>query len=128
MLKISNIILRVADMPRAIEFYRDRVGMAVRFSSPEFSGLDGDGMTLLLNQPEHPPEGANAGLSALTEVVLEVPDIQGTYRALKERGVPFRIEPRIVTTDGQRELWAADFRDPDGHALSLTGWVPRLGS
>jgi predicted lactoylglutathione lyase len=30
-----------------------------------------------------------------------------------------------VTGDGNRELYATDFRDPDGHILSITGWVQK---
>jgi catechol 2,3-dioxygenase-like lactoylglutathione lyase family enzyme len=124
-LKVSNVILRVSDLGRSLGFYRDRVGMKVRFSSAEFVGLDGGGVTLMLTKPSAPPRGENAGLSALTEIVLEVDDIASAHRTLKERGVPFRVEPRPVTSDGKRDLLATDFQDPDGHLVSLTGWVPR---
>lgn len=32
-------------------------------------------------------------------------------------GIVFRVEPRVVTGN----LWATDFRDPDGHLLSIFG-------
>ena len=48
-------------------------------------------------------------------------DIDAAHRQLRERGVAFRVEPRIVTGD----QLAADFRDPDGHVLSILG--PRGG-
>jgi catechol 2,3-dioxygenase-like lactoylglutathione lyase family enzyme len=124
-LRVSNVILRVADLARSIEFYRDRLGMPVRFSNDEFAGIDGGGVTVLLEHSRQ-PSAPNAGLSALTEVVLEVPDVTEAYKTLKGRGVPFRIEPRLVTSNGSQDLLAADFRDPDGHALSLTGWVPHV--
>ena len=44
---------------------------------------------------------------------------------LEERGVAFRIEPRVATTDGTRDLYVTDFRDPDGHVFSISGWVAR---
>jgi hypothetical protein len=43
------------------------------------------------------------------------------YRKLRYRGASFRVEPRLVTGD----RLAADFRDPDGHVLSIFG--PRKG-
>jgi hypothetical protein len=55
--------------------------------------------------------------------VIEVDDVAAAYGSMKERGVPFEVEPRPVTSDGQRTLLAAHFRDPDGHATSVTGWV-----
>jgi catechol 2,3-dioxygenase-like lactoylglutathione lyase family enzyme len=124
-LKVSNLILRVSDMERSVAFYRDQVGLALRFAGEEFSGFDAGSLTLMLNRPETPSRAANAGLSALTEIVLEAADIGAAHAALAARGVEFRVEPRVVTSDGQRDLLAADFRDPDGHVLSLTGWVPR---
>ena len=54
------------------------------------------------------------------EVVFSVDDIEAAYQALRSRGVDFRREPRPVTGDQH----AADFRDPDGHVLSIFG--PRV--
>lgn len=124
-LKVSHIILRVSDMERSVAFYRDRVGLPLRFSSAEFSGFDAGGLTLMLNQPEQPSTAASAGLAALTEIVLEAPDVGAAHAALKQRGVSFWIKPRVVNSDGQRDLLAADFRDLDGHVLSISGWVTR---
>ena len=67
----------------------------------------------------------SSGLAAFTEIVFESPDVMAAYNAMKARGVEFKVVPRIVTTDGTRDLLASDFRDPDGHVLSITGWVPR---
>lgn len=55
-----------------------------------------------------------------TELVFHVADIDAACAALNSRGVKFRIEPRIVTGN----QLAADFRDPDGHVLSIFG--PRV--
>ncbi len=118
-MKISNIILRVEDLARSLEFYRDRLGLTVLGSSEAFAFLDGRGVTLALNAigpaiAEHPP--------GLVEVVFEVDDVVATYEALAAAGVQFRGDPQVVMSDGDRDLVAADFRDPDGNVLSITGW------
>jgi predicted enzyme related to lactoylglutathione lyase len=46
-----------------------------------------------------------------------VDDVKASYRTLKSKGVEFMNEPRDV--NGQE--WAANFRDPDGHLLSIFG-------
>ena len=51
------------------------------------------------------------------EIVFHVEDIDAAYGQLRGRGVEFCVEPRIVTG----EQLAADFRDPDGHVLSILG-------
>jgi extradiol dioxygenase family protein len=55
--------------------------------------------------------------------VFEVEDVHSVIAEMRERGVPFDVEPRAVTSDGERTLFAAHFRDPDGHVASVTGWV-----
>ena len=117
-MRLSTVILRVSDFEQALGFWRDQVGLDLGFASDEFAFFGVGENQLALNQPaEFRPQTSD------TEVVLEVEDIWGTYSSMKERGVPFEVEPRPVTSDGQRTLLAAHFRDPDGHAASITGWV-----
>ena len=123
-LRASRIILRVTDLQKSIAFYRDQVGLSVQSATPEFAVLDGGGgITVMLNQVA--VAAPSSGLAALTEIVFESPDVMAAYTAMKARGIVFRVAPRMVTTDGARDLLASDFRDPDGHVLSITGWVPR---
>jgi catechol 2,3-dioxygenase-like lactoylglutathione lyase family enzyme len=123
-LRASRIILRVTDLQKSLAFYRDQVGLSVQSATPEFAVLDGGGGALvMLNQVA--AAKPSSGLAALTEIVLESTDIMATYERMKTRGVAFRIAPRVVTTDGVRDMLACDFRDPDGHVLSIAGWAPR---
>lgn len=124
-MRVSNVILRVADMDKSVAFYRDQLGLGPRFVSPEFSGFDAGSVTLMLHTPATPPTAPSAGLAALTEVVLETEDVHAAYSAMRARGVEFRLEPRLLTSDATRDLVGTDFRDPDGHVLSLTGWVAK---
>ena len=89
----------------------------------EFAVFGGDGVTVMLQQIDRKSSSPSTGLAALTEVVLESPDVMSSYEAMKARGVVFLREPFAATTDGNRVLYAANFRDPDGHVLSVTGWV-----
>lgn len=117
--KISNIILRVGDLERSLTFYRDKLGMTVLGATEGFAFLDGGGVTLALNAIADAIESNPPGL---TEVVFEVDDIEATHTFLAEAGVEFRVAPRAVMSSNGRDLLAADFRDPDGNVLSITGW------
>lgn len=119
---LSSVILRVSDLERALAFWRDAVGLPVRGAGGPFAILEAGAVAIVLNRLDPPPGGAEGGLAAATEVVLEVPDVRAAHAAMKARGVPFRTEPRPVTRQGDRALWACDFRDPDGHLASITGW------
>ncbi len=117
-MKVAHIILRVRDLPASVEFYRHRVGLELLSESPAFAFFDGGPINIALNaNPDEPID------ETATEVVLEVEDVDASYRAMSDRGVPFEIEPRPVMEQDGKALHAAHFRDPDGHLLSLTGWV-----
>lgn len=125
-LKASRIILRVADLKASVAFYRDRVGLPLQSTFDEFAVFGGgDGLTVMLQEITRKSSAPNAGLSAFTEVVLESPDVMKSYAEMKTRGVVFTSEPFAATTDRDRVLYAANFRDPDGHVLSITGWMPK---
>lgn len=111
-------MIRVADLERAIEFWTGKVGLELTARGRPFAFVDGGGVQLALNEVDDPPDD-----SSLTEIVLAVEDVRKAYDELSGRGVPFEVELRPVTSDGNHELWAAHFRDPDGHLASLTGWV-----
>ena len=117
-MKVSTVILRTSDLDRAVGFWSEKVGLALVGRHEAFAFLDAGSVQLALNQIDHEIED-----HSMTEVVLEVEDVSAAYHVLSERGVPFEIEPRTVTSDGVRTLLAAHFYDPDGHAGSITGWV-----
>ena len=122
-LKANRVVFRVTDLKASVVFYRDRVGLPLQTTFDEFAVLGGDGITVMLQQVERKSTGPATGLSALTEVVLESSDVFASYNAMKARGVEFRKAPFAATTEGTRDLYVADFRDPDGHILSISGWV-----
>jgi len=123
--KANRVIVRVTNLKASIGFYRDQVGLPLQSTFDEFAVFGCDGMTLMLQQVERKSSGPSTGLSALTEVVLESADVMKSYQEMKARGVVFAREPFAATTDGPRVLYAASFRDPDGHVLSITGWIGR---
>src|SRR5215510_9336745 len=92
-LKASRVIIRVADLTSSITFYRDRVGLPLQTTFDEFAVFGGDGLTVMLQQIERKSNSSNAGLAALTEVVLESPDVMKSYQEMKARGVVFLREP-----------------------------------
>lgn len=121
MSRLSRVILRVEDMGRAIAFWRDAVGLAPVFESEDFTFLNAGEAQVVLNRVDSPPE------PGMTEVVLESDDVAAEYSAMRARGVPFEVDLRAVTSDGDRDLLAAHFHDPDGNLASLTGWVSAQG-
>jgi catechol 2,3-dioxygenase-like lactoylglutathione lyase family enzyme len=114
-LKIGLLMLGVHNVERSLGFYRDRLGLRVQNQFPGFAFLDGgDGFVLALSEPLG---SASDQLAGATEVVLGVENVRAAYAELREQGIEFLNEPRNV--NGTE--WAANFRDPDGHLLSIYG-------
>ena len=117
-MRLEQLILRVSDLDASIAFWTGKVGLELAGRGGTFAFIDGGGAQLVLNQIDERPDDAS-----LTEIVLGTDDVRAAYDELTARGVPFEVELRPVTSDGKHELWAAHFRDLDGHLASVTGWI-----
>ncbi|MBT8249256.1 MAG: VOC family protein [Acidimicrobiia bacterium] len=103
---------------QSVAFWRDQVGLILVRETPGFAFFDGGTVQLVLNVV--PP---NMLIATLTEIVFEVDDVMARYEALRDRGVPFEVEPRPVMEENGRRLVATHFRDSDGNLASITSWV-----
>ena len=112
-ISVSHFMFCSQDVQRAVAFYRDLVGLPVQMQSSEFAFLDAGSVTLALRAVSD-AEDVKAGSN---EIVLGVEGVREAHAELSARGVTFLNEPRNVTGD----QWAANFRDPDGHLLSIFG-------
>ena len=112
---IGQIHISVTDIDRAVDFYRDTLGLDLLFQVPEQSMafFDVDGIRLYLGPAEDP------GLSSHPLLYLRVDDIEAEYDRLRGRGVDMIGEPHVVHRDGTSELWLAFFHNPDGHPVAL---------
>ena len=108
-------MLGVKSVERSLPFYRDQLGLAVRNQVPGFAFFDGGSVTLALSEPLAQKTGDV--LAGATEVVFSVDSVRAATAVLKERGIEFIQEPRNVAGP----MWAANFRDPDGHILTVFG-------
>ena len=111
---VSMIMLGVRDLEKSVSFYRERLGIDVRQRIPGFAFLDSGALTIVLSEPLAKNVSPLAGA---TEVIFSVNDVRAGYEALKNQGVEFSQAPRNVSGP----MWAANFRDPDGHLLTLFG-------
>ena len=112
--EISNVMLGTTDLARSVAFYRDTLGLRVQAEMAGFVFLNVGGVTLSLSEAHAKLATPVAGG---TEIVFGVADVTAAHAALSARGVQFLNTPRNVTGD----QWAANFRDPDGHLLSIFG-------
>ena len=122
--RIGQIAITVEDLPRAIAFYRDVLGLRFLFEAPPaMAFFDCGGVRLMLSLPEE--TGSHAGQRFGAILYYAVDDIQQAAAALTARGVVFEQPPHIVARLPQADLWMAFLRDPEGQMLAIMREAPR---
>jgi catechol 2,3-dioxygenase-like lactoylglutathione lyase family enzyme len=119
---LSELVLRVADVPRSVAFYRDVVRLAVEYESPTWAwlwtGTPGERPRLGLSSK--PLSYGAAHVSGASHFALAVP----RESIPREKA---RIEALGITVEGPItfENWKADsiyFDDPDRNRVELCGF------
>ena len=111
---IGQIAMVVKDLPRAVAFYRDVLGMKFLFQAPPaLAFFDCGGIRLMLAPPEGEFDRAGSVL------YFKVEDIDATYADLRARSVDFLGAPHMIAKMPDHELWMAFFRDGEGNTLAL---------
>ncbi|MET8359934.1 VOC family protein [Micromonospora sp. NPDC005171] len=116
-----GLTLLVTDLPRSLNFYRDVLGFSEVDQGAHNAVLASGTTRIVLREVT----GAAPISRRLVHVNLEVNDIEAAYERLRESGVRFTYAPRVVNRGTKLEVWAAAFRDPDGHGVALTQWRER---
>ena len=116
---IGQIALSVKDLPRAVEFYRDRLGIRLLFQAPPaLAFFDCDGVRLLVEVPSD-KEFKRPG----SVIAFKVERITNAHADLVGRGVTFRKEPHLIARMPGHELRMAFFGDGEGNTLALMSEV-----
>jgi catechol 2,3-dioxygenase-like lactoylglutathione lyase family enzyme len=114
------VIICTRDRARATAFYRDTLGLTVAYEDSFAAVFNIGGGTLRVSTVADfmPHEHTILGFN--------VPDVEGTVKALREKSITFNIYPAfrqdelgILTLPGGA-LRVAWFKDPDGNVLSVT--------
>jgi catechol 2,3-dioxygenase-like lactoylglutathione lyase family enzyme len=113
--RVDNVFVNVYGMDQALAFYRDTLGLPVRYQSPEWVELDAGNVTIALRRFGSGPEGRpELGVGEGATVVFEVLDIETARAELEDRGVQF--------TGGVFEYGPVKFgvfKDPNGNVLQI---------
>jgi catechol 2,3-dioxygenase-like lactoylglutathione lyase family enzyme len=109
---LAFVMLGVRDVERAATFYRDALGLPMTRRFETFAFFDTGEAELALTSEL----GSGNSECQGHECVFAVTSVAKAYASLRGR-IEFLNEPRPVNDVN----WAVNFRDPDGHLLSLYG-------
>jgi lactoylglutathione lyase len=116
-MRVNYAIVFVSDMNRAVSFYRDVIGLPLRFESPGWTEFATDGATLALHASEASdaaPDDPRRVPAGRCRPGLSVPDLDEFHRRMVEMKVECIREPETIF--GAR---IAQYTDPDGLAISV---------
>ena len=111
-MRLTYAIKFVDDMDRAITFYRDKLGLELKFQSPFWSEFATGDTVLAL----HPASDENPAGSV--ELGFALDNLGDFYARREELGIHFTREPKE-----QHGLHIAQIRDADGARVSVSGAV-----
>ena len=115
-MKIHYAIVFVSDMQRSVTFYRDLIGLPLKFQSPEWTEFATEGATLALHAADSPGGGDPRQTPAgRCRPGLSVPDLDAFHRRMTDNKVPCVQEPKELF--GAR---IAQYADPDGLVISVS--------
>jgi lactoylglutathione lyase len=115
---VSYAIVFVSDMKRSVAFYRDVIGLPLRFESSHWTEFATEGATLALhasNEPIAGSDGARPEQPGTCRPGLGVADLEVFHQRMLASGVPCLQPPKEVF--GSR---LAQYSDPDGLSISVS--------
>ena len=122
---VGQISVTVHDLDKAIEFYRDVLGMNLLFQvpNPGMAFFDVGGIRLMLAVPTSPEFDHPASL-----IYYKVDDVHAMHKALIDKGVTFEQDPHSVGQTPTHDIWMAFLRDVDNNALAIMSESPLVSS
>jgi methylmalonyl-CoA/ethylmalonyl-CoA epimerase len=110
---IGQIAITVRELPRAVTFYRDTVGLKFLFEAGHMAFFDCGGVRLMLSFSEQ----VESTYSSV--IYFRTADIYSATQLLTAKGIKFEAPPRMIAKMPDHELWMAFFRDSEGNLLAL---------
>lgn len=128
-MKLTHVRLLVDDVPRALSFYRDVLGLEVTLETEGgfYYELQAGDVILALFRRDLMrqmlgmglPEASQSDPAALT---FAVEDVDATARTLEERGAELVAQPKDYEVAFLR---VAHLRDPDGNLIEINAPIRR---
>ncbi|MFD3447181.1 VOC family protein [Microbacteriaceae bacterium 4G12] len=116
--KVGQIGVPVKDLDRAINFYKEKLGLSLLFNTDSMAFFECNGLRLFLSLPEKEEFAQSSSV-----IYFQVEKIKETYEDLLSKEIVFIDEPHIVAKMGQTETWMTFYKDTEGNTHALMSEV-----
>ena len=122
--QIDYAMVVISDMRQSVEFYRDKLGMPLKFESPDWTEFQTGATTLALHGGGLKREGRQdeSSYAGTCSIGFNVSNLDQTFGELQARGVQFVMPPTQREGEG---IKLAVCLDPDGLPISFAQVLPR---
>lgn len=112
---LGQVAITLADVGKAVAFYRDILGLTFLFSPNEnLAFLQAGDVRVMLSTPQGQGEpGKNSPL------YFKVTSITETHAAMVAQGATDERAPALVAPMSDHDLWMGFLRDPEGNLVGL---------
>ena len=118
--QLDYTMVVVSDMDRSVEFYRDRLGIPLKFQSPDWTEFQTGTTTPALHgggvASTGPPAGDPTKQAGSCSIGFNVEDVDKSYEELKAKGIRFVMPPTQREGEG---IKLAVCIDPDGLPIAF---------
>ena len=124
--QLDYAMVVVSDMDRSVAFYRDQLGIPLKFQSPDWTEFQTGATTLALHgggvAPTSPPTGDPTKQAGSCSIGFNVEDVDKTYEEMKAKGIRFVMPPTQREGEG---IKLAVCIDPDGLPIAFAQTIPQ---
>lgn len=127
--QIDYTMVVVSEMQRSVEFYRDKLGIPLKFQSPDWTEFQTGATTLALHGGgvigTAPPAGDPTKQAGSCSIGFNVEDVDKTYEELKAKGIHFVMPPTQREGEG---IKLAVGLDPDGLPIAFAQTIAQTAA
>ena len=126
--QLDYTLVIVSDMARSVELYRDKLGIPLKFQSPDWTEFQTGATTLALHGggvSQQTPEGDRSKIAGTCSIGFNVEDVDKTYKELQAKGINFVMPPSQREGEG---IKLAVCIDPDGLPISFAQLMAKTTS
>ena len=117
---IGQIAIAITDIKKAVDFYKNILGLKLLFESPPgLAFFDCGGIRLMLTTLQGQEQDHKTSV-----IYYKVDDIKNTTKRLKSKGIVFIQEPQFVAKIENYELWIGFIRDQDENLIGIMAEIP----
>jgi len=124
--KLDYTMVIVSDMKRSVAFYRDILGIPLKFESPEWTEFATGTTTLALHgggvARQYQDTGDQSKTAGACSIGFNVDDVDKSYEELKAKGMMFVMPPAQREGEG---IKLAVGLDPDGLPISFAQLIEK---